>query len=69
MAAGAALDIHGADQLLVYMAMANGRSSFTTRALSSHARTAMWLLEQFLPVQFSAQPEGALWRVEVLGRV
>lgn len=63
MAAGAALDIHGADQALVYMAMANGRSSFTTRAVSGHARTAMWLLEQFLPVQFSAQPEGALWRV------
>jgi RNA 3'-terminal phosphate cyclase (ATP) len=65
LAAGAALDIHGADQVLVYMAMAKGRSSFTTRAVSSHARTAMWLLEQFLPVQFDVQREDALWRVSV----
>ena len=65
LAAGATLDIHAADQVLVYMAMAQGGSSFTTRAVSSHARTAMWLLEQFLPVRFGVAPEGALWRVSV----
>ncbi len=65
LAAGAALDVHAADQVLVYMAMAQGGSSFATRAVSSHAHTAMWLLEQFLPVRFSVAPEGALWRVSV----
>jgi RNA 3'-phosphate cyclase len=63
LASGATLDVHGADQMLVYMAMAEGTSSFTTRAVSSHARTAMWLLPQFLPVRFAVEQEGALWRV------
>ena len=65
LAAGATLDLHAADQVLVYMAMAQGRSSFTARAVSSHARTAMWLLSQFLPVRFAVEPHGALWRVIV----
>jgi RNA 3'-terminal phosphate cyclase (ATP) len=63
IASGAALDAHAADQILVYMAMAEGGSSFTTRVVSSHARTAMWLLPQFLPVRFAVEPEGGLWRV------
>ncbi len=63
IAGGAALDAHAADQVLVYMAMAKGASSFTTRAVSSHARTAMWLLPQFLPVRFAVRREGGLWRV------
>lgn len=53
MASGATLDAHAADQVLVFLAMANGRSTFLTREVSSHARTAMWLLEQFLPVKFA----------------
>jgi RNA 3'-phosphate cyclase len=51
--AGVALDPHAADQLLVYLALAPGESAFTTRSVSSHARTAMWLIEQFLPVRFA----------------
>jgi len=43
LACGAALDTHAADQLLVYLALAGAGSRFTTRAISSHARTAMWL--------------------------
>ena len=65
LAAGAALDVHAADQILVYTAMAERGSSFTTRAVSSHAHTAMWLLSQFLPVRFAVEPHGALWRVTV----
>ncbi len=67
LAAGATLDVHAADQVLVYMAMAKGRSSFTTRAVSSHAHTAMWLLAQFLPARFAVEAEGALWRVSCTG--
>lgn len=67
LAAGAALDVHAADQVLVYMAMAQGRSSLTTRAVSSHAHTAMWLLAQFLPARFAVEAEGALWRVSCTG--
>jgi RNA 3'-phosphate cyclase len=64
LASGAALDVHAADQVLVYMAMARGECSFTTRAVSSHARTAMWLLPQFLDLRFAVEQEGALWRIQ-----
>jgi RNA 3'-terminal phosphate cyclase (ATP)/RNA 3'-terminal phosphate cyclase (GTP) len=54
--AGATLDIHAADQLLIYLARARGTSQFLARALSSHAQTTMWLIEQFLPVRFTSTP-------------
>ncbi|MCX7961466.1 MAG: RNA 3'-terminal phosphate cyclase [Burkholderiales bacterium] len=63
LAGGANLDVHGADQALVYLALARQRSAFTVRAVSEHARTAMWLIERFLPVRFSVEPMGALRRV------
>jgi RNA 3'-phosphate cyclase len=63
LAGGATLDVHAADQVLVHMAMAQGASTFTARTVSSHARTAMWLLPQFLPVRFTVEQEGSLWRV------
>jgi RNA 3'-phosphate cyclase len=50
--AGVTLDVYASDQLLVYLALAGGESRFTARVLSSHARTTMWLIEQFLPVRF-----------------
>jgi RNA 3'-terminal phosphate cyclase (ATP) len=49
---GAGVDIHAADQLLVYAALAEGESRYTVREVSLHAETAMWLIEQFLPVRF-----------------
>jgi RNA 3'-phosphate cyclase len=63
LASGATLDAHAADQVLVYLALAPGGSSFTVREISSHARTTLWLLEQFLGARFSLAREGALWRV------
>lgn len=62
-AAGVTLDVHAADQLPVYLALARGESSFTTRVVSSHAQTAMWLIEQFLPVRFEAVADGHRFRV------
>lgn len=66
--AAAALDTHASDQILVYLALAGGTSSFTTRGLTEHARTAMWLIEQFLPVRFSVSTAGALTRIGVCVR-
>ena len=63
---GAGVDVHAADQLLVYLALA-GAGTFTTRTLSSHARTAMWLIEQFLPVRFATESRNGLARVSVEG--
>jgi RNA 3'-phosphate cyclase len=66
IATGAALDTHAADQILIYLALARGESSFATRELTSHARTAMWLIERFLPVRFAVDADGSLARVRVL---
>ena len=63
LAARVTVDIHAADQILVYLALAGGR--FTTRAISSHAQTSMWLIERFMPVRFEVGqiPGGASVRV------
>jgi RNA 3'-terminal phosphate cyclase (ATP) len=49
---GATLDVHAADQLLVYLARADGPSEFRVREVTGHLETLMWLLPQFLPVHF-----------------
>lgn len=64
LAAGATLDVHAADQLLVYLALAGG-GTFWTRTLSRHARTAIWVIEQFLPVSFATAAEGPRVRVRM----
>lgn len=64
--AGAAIDVHAADQLLIYAAQARGPSRFTVREVSQHARTVMWLVEQFLPVRFKVKPCQGLYRIEVV---
>lgn len=55
---GAALDVHATDQVLIYAALAGGPSRFTAPELSSHAMTAMWLIEQFTPTRFTVEPAG-----------
>jgi RNA 3'-phosphate cyclase len=65
ISAGATLDIHAADQVLIYLALAGGASRFRARRLSSHALTTIWLLEQFLPVRFNIMEANSLVRVEV----
>jgi RNA 3'-terminal phosphate cyclase (ATP) len=46
----AAVDHHLADQLLIPMALAQGRSTFTTHLLSTHALTNASLVRQWLDV-------------------
>lgn len=65
LARGAALDVHAADQLLVWLALADGESVFTSREVTRHARTAMRLIEQFVPVRFDVEPSATLTRVRV----
>jgi len=67
LAAGVSLDTHAADHILVYLALARG-GSFSTRLLSSHAQTAIWVIEQFLPVRFESSAEDSRVRVRVVSR-
>ncbi len=54
---GAAVDVHAADQLLIYAALAEGESHYSTRELSRHAQTALWLIEHFLPRRFGTEAQ------------
>jgi RNA 3'-terminal phosphate cyclase (ATP) len=62
---GAAVGEHLADQLLLPLALA-GSGSFSTLEPSSHARTNMEVIRQFLPVGFDLERrERDLWRIAV----
>lgn len=65
IAAGATLDIHASDQILIYAALARAPSCFLARELTSHAQTALWLLQQFLPLRTQTRPVGRCTRVEL----
>ena len=54
-ASRAALDRHLADQMLIYLALAQGPSSFTTEAVTSHLLTNLWVIEQFLGPRFEVR--------------
>jgi RNA 3'-phosphate cyclase len=54
-ASKAALDRHLADQMLIYLALAEGPSSFTTEAITSHLLTNVWVIEQFLGPRFEVR--------------
>jgi RNA 3'-terminal phosphate cyclase (ATP) len=61
----AGVDVYLADQLIPYMALAGG-GSFTTRGISLHTRTNIWITEQFLDVKFNIQElETGLFRVSI----
>ncbi len=62
LASGAAIDRFLADQLLIYMAMAEA-GSYTTNELSSHLQTNMEVIKKFLPVNFSVEQQKQAYRI------
>jgi RNA 3'-terminal phosphate cyclase (ATP) len=67
MASGAAVDDHLADQLVLYMALAKGRSSLIAGRITKHLATNMWVIEQFLPIRFEVDEETGKVSVEGVG--
>ncbi|MBE0523353.1 MAG: RNA 3'-terminal phosphate cyclase [Methanosarcinales archaeon] len=59
---GAAVDIYLADQLIPYMGLA-GTGSFTSREISKHTSTNIWVVEQFLKIKFKIKTENNLHKV------
>lgn len=47
LASKAPADRHLADQLMIFMALAKGRSQLRTSAITQHAKTNAWLIERF----------------------
>ncbi|MGQ9688458.1 MAG: RNA 3'-terminal phosphate cyclase [Desulfobaccales bacterium] len=66
---GAALDRHLADQILLYLALAQGPSSFTTEEITQHLLTNIWVIEQFLGPTFTVEGNlGEPGRIACSGR-
>ncbi|MEM4161073.1 MAG: RNA 3'-terminal phosphate cyclase [Thermoplasmata archaeon] len=65
LANGCTIDAKMADQILPFLAVANGSSEFTTKYVSQHARTVAWVIEQFLArkIEFVEEKERVLVRV------
>jgi RNA 3'-terminal phosphate cyclase (ATP) len=61
------VDIHLADLLIPYMALAQGNSSFLTRMLTDHVQTNIWVSEKMLNVHFSVANANGLCRIEKHG--
>ncbi len=60
----AAVDVHLADQLIPYMGLA-GVGSFTVREVSGHTRTNIWVVEQFLGVEFRIEEKKDVFKISL----
>lgn len=58
------VDVHLADMLVLYVALAKGRSAYLTRTISDHLETNLWLAEKMLNVQFGVKKVNGLYKVE-----
>jgi RNA 3'-phosphate cyclase len=65
--ANATVDVHAADQIVAYLALADRPSWFLVREVSLHLRTMAWLVPQFLGRTIEFQSIGDLSRVKVGG--
>jgi RNA 3'-terminal phosphate cyclase (ATP) len=51
----AAIDRYMADQILLYVALAKGRSHFKVEEVTDHCKTNMSVIEQIIPVEFKTK--------------
>jgi len=63
----ASFDKHMADQILVYIALAKGKSEVTVEEVTNHCRTNIHVIEQILPVLFEVNEEKKEISVEGTG--
>jgi RNA 3'-phosphate cyclase len=53
----ACIDHHLADQIVLYLAAAEGQSTFTTSRITDHLLTNLWVIEKFLGINYSIEGE------------
>ena len=58
------VDVHLADMLIPYVAMAEGTSTFLTRAVSDHLEANVWLAKKILNARFNIQKRNKLFRIK-----
>jgi RNA 3'-terminal phosphate cyclase (ATP) len=61
LATGACLDRHMADQILPYLALAEGDSSIAVAQVTRHALTNMWVVERFIDGRFQVDGNVIRW--------
>jgi len=54
----ACIDEHLADQLLIYMVLADGDSTITASELTTHTKTNIWVIEHFIDRKFIIEERG-----------
>lgn len=57
---GASLDPHMADQILPYLAVANGDSAFSTSRITEHLRTNIFIISKFADASMSIGQDGII---------
>jgi len=65
--AKATVDVHLADMLVPYVALADGYSTYLTRDMTEHLETNLWLTEKILGVKFQVRKVKELYQIEKRG--
>lgn len=60
----ACLDKHMADQILIYMALAEEKSRVTVSEITDHCKTNIWVIEKFLEGSFETKEDSIRWDPE-----
>jgi RNA 3'-terminal phosphate cyclase (ATP) len=58
------VDVHLADMLIPYMALAKEKSAYLTRTISEHLETNIWLAEKILNARFTVKKVNELYKIE-----
>jgi len=61
----ACLDKHLADQILPYMALAEGKSQVTVSEITDHCKTNIWVIEKFLQGNFKIKDNLIIWEANI----
>jgi RNA 3'-terminal phosphate cyclase (ATP) len=62
--AHATADVHLADMLVPYVALADGKSAYLTRTVTDHLDTNIWLAQEILGIKLQVTRVGNLHRIE-----
>jgi len=65
--ARATVDVHLADMLVPYVALAQGGSVYLSRSMSEHLDTNIWLAQEILGVKFHVERVGSLYKIQKQG--
>jgi RNA 3'-terminal phosphate cyclase (ATP) len=58
------VDVHLADLLIPYVALAQGKSTYLTRVLSEHLQANIWVAEKILDTKFKIEKLDRLYKIE-----